>query len=591
MIWRSIVGKLWITILMLVTAVLGILAILLFQFFENFHLSQVEDELSNHASFIVATIEQGEGQPQSFRSVRQLEHAHGMKVVIFRENIPYWTTDPAVEESNYIPPLFFANHQTFEAVFEGERQVISPIAYEQPGDEQPSEYIVVGAPAYTQNDQFAIFLYNSLDLMDETTAETKRIILLAAGIGLILTTFFAFFLSSRVTAPLRKMRQVTLEVAKGKFDTSVPMLTHDEIGQLAIAFNRMRRQLNNNINALNYEKAQLTRILSSMADGVITLNRRGDMVVTNPPAERFLEAYAYENDENQGLPERLQLLFQKVVTHEEEEWVELSVQGRTYASLMTPLYDEDHVRGVVLVIRDMTEERQHDKLRKDFIANVSHELRTPIAMLQGYSEALLDHVAETEEEKEEMTRIIYDESLRMGRLVNELLDLARMESGNITLIKQDFEVVQLAKKVHQKFQQMAKDADLDLHFNSSEEEAIIYADPDRIEQVLTNLYSNAVRHTESGGSITCSMSSTNETVKIHIMDTGTGIPESDLPFVFERFYKADKARTRGNAGTGLGLAIVKNIIESHGGEIVVQSKEGMGTTFTITLHKALERKD
>ncbi|WP_193745339.1 histidine kinase dimerization/phospho-acceptor domain-containing protein [Geomicrobium sp. JCM 19055] len=242
------------------------------------------------------------------------------------------------------------------------------------------------------------------------------------------------------------MRQVTLEVAKGKFDTSVPMLTHDEIGQLAIAFNRMRRQLNNNINALNYEKAQLTRILSSMADGVITLNRRGDMVVTNPPAERFLEAYAYENDENQGLPERLQLLFQKVVTHEEEEWVELSVQGRTYASLMTPLYDEDHVRGVVLVIRDMTEERQHDKLRKDFIANVSHELRTPIAMLQGYSEALLDHVAETEEEKEEMTRIIYDESLRMGRLVNELLDLARMESGNITLIKQDFEVVQLAKK-------------------------------------------------------------------------------------------------------------------------------------------------
>ncbi|GAK12878.1 LOW QUALITY PROTEIN: sensor histidine kinase ResE [Geomicrobium sp. JCM 19039] len=585
MIWRSIVGKLWMTILLLVTVVLGILGILLYQFFENFHLSQMEDGLSNHASYIVSTIEQGEGQPQSFRSVRQLERTHGMKIVIFRDEVPYWTTDATLAEGQYIPPLFFSNHDSFRPVFAGEDRVISRVSYESQYSGDPSEYIVVGAPASTESEDYSIFLYNSLELMQESTDETKRLILLAAAIGLVLTTFFAFFLSSRVTAPLRKMRQVTLEVAKGKFDTSVPMLTHDEIGQLAIAFNRMRRQLNNNINALNQEKEQLTRILSSMADGVITLNRRGDMMVTNPPAERFLEAFMYEDhDKTTRLPDRLDALFKKVVTQEQEQWVEVTVQGRTYASLMTPLYDQSHVRGVVLVIRDMTEERQHDKLRKDFIANVSHELRTPISMLQGYSEAM-DGVAETDKEKDEITQIIYDESLRMGRLVNELLDIARMESGHITLEKQDIEVVELARKVMVKFNKMAEEAKVTLRFVSPDPPIQLHADPDRLEQVLTNLLSNAVRHTAEGGEIVCKITDVDSAVRFEVIDTGSGIPESDLPFVFERFYKADKARTRGNAGTGLGLAIVKNIVDGHGGDIVVQSKEGKGTTFTMTLYK------
>jgi two-component system sensor histidine kinase ResE len=410
---------------------------------------------------------------------------------------------------------------------------------------------------------------------------------LAAGIAFILTTIFAFFLSTRITEPLRKMRQASLEVAKGNFDTKIPILARDEIGSLAMAFNRMARVLNSNLMALNQEKEQLSRILSSMADGVITLDRRGSIVVTNPPAEQFIQAWHFQqsllnnNNHADDLPKAIKKLFQQVVALEKEQMAEVNVQGRTWVILMTPLYDDNFVRGVVAVLRDMTEERLHDKLRKDFIANVSHELRTPIAMLQGYSEAIIDDVAGSEEEKKELAQIIYDESLRMGRLVNELLDIARMEAGHIELNIEPINIREFARRVLRKFQGMAKDRNIELRAEIVDIELDFIVDPDRIEQVLTNLIDNALRHTSDQGIVTLAVSPLRDGIKFDIRDTGSGIPEEDIPFVFERFYKADKARTRGRSGTGLGLAIVKNIVESHSGHVSVHSKLGEGTTFSF----------
>jgi two-component system sensor histidine kinase ResE len=252
--------------------------------------------------------------------------------------------------------------------------------------------------------------------------------------------------------------------------------------------------------------------------------------------------------------------------------------------IVSPLYNNNTIRGAVAVVRDMTEERRLDKLRKDFIANVSHELRTPISMLQGYSEAIVDDIAETEEEKKEIARIIYDESLRMGRLVNDLLDLARMEAGHITLHEQSVTIMPFTERVASKFAGVAKEKKISIQFESEvERERELSIDPDKIEQVLTNLIDNAIRHTPGGGEVTVSLNRNTQGYLFFVQDTGSGIPEEDLPFVFERFYKADKARTRGKAGTGLGLAIARNIVEAHGGHIQVQSKLDQGTTFTFFL--------
>src|SRR5699024_8027612 len=279
--------------------------------------------------------------------------------------------------------------------------------------ENDVELMVVGKPI--ENTDAFIIVIQSLDVVNQTKAETTRIIFLAAGIAIILTTIFAFFLSTRITSPLIKMREAAFDITRGEFNTEVPILTHDELGELAIAFNRMGRQLNFHIDALRQEKEQMSSIVTSMADGVMTLNRDGEIIVVNPPAEKFLEDWYYEKNltsDEYELPDDIREVLNLVIEYEEQQMQELSLQGRNWVMIMTPLHDQSYVRGAVAVIRDMTEERQLDKLRKDFISNVSHELRTPISLMQGYSEAIVDDIAESKEDKNELAQIIHDESLR-----------------------------------------------------------------------------------------------------------------------------------------------------------------------------------
>ncbi|WP_198508881.1 ATP-binding protein [Bacillus sp. FJAT-44742] len=586
MLWRSVVGKLWLTILLLVSVVLLLLTVLLLQFFEGFHINEAEEQLTNHANVIASLMEEFDDDIEALETIEGIAASYETRLTIFEGTEHIWSSTAEDPYNVYLPSDIFLENEILSRVITENESVVThgdfPV-YEN-GEEIHNEIFVVGIPLEMGEDDGALFLYQSLAVIEDTTGVTRQIILLSAGIAIILTTIFAFFLSSRITAPLRKMRQVTLEVAEGKFDTKVPTLTNDEIGQLANAFNRMRRELNRSVTQVNQEKEQLSRVLSSMADGVVTIDRKGSILITNPPADRFLQAYYYEMGGEltlEKLPKDMKKLFQQVVAIEREQVTEIDLQGRHYAIIMTPLYDGTFVRGVVVLIRDMTEEKQHDKLRKDFIANVSHELRTPISMLQGYSEAIIDDIAATDEEKKELGQIIYEESLRMGRLVNELLDIARMEAGHIQLNKEPIQIHEMSAKITRKFHGLAKEAGVNLQTEVTGEEPVMDVDPDRYEQVLTNLIHNAIRHTEAGGTVTLRVETDQSGVSVDVEDTGSGIPEEDLPFVFERFYKADKARTRGRSGTGLGLAIAKNIVEGHNGQISAHSKVEEGTTFTF----------
>ncbi|WP_099351735.1 ATP-binding protein [Fredinandcohnia onubensis] len=592
--WRSVVGKLWATILLLFSFVLFVLTVLFMEYFENYHIQEAERSLTQLAANIAVIMEQHEDKDVARTLAWELVNDE-TKVIIAADKNTLWVSPDRTAVPN-IPVTVITEDPDLRRVITNDQNASKKIKLSENGkkpQEQGQELFVVGAPLHIENDQMgAVFLYQSLDVVQKTTKDTTQFIILAAGIGIVLTTVFAFFLLTRITAPLRKMREAATEVAKGKFDTKVPILTHDEIGALGMALNQMGRQLKYNINALNQEKEQLASILNSMADGVITLNRDGTILITNPPAERFLQAWYYQQgmyqDVGQELPPEVKDLFQRSVSFEKEQFIEISLQGRTWVILMSPLYNQTYIRGAVAVLRDMTEERRLDKLREDFIANVSHELRTPIAMLQGYSEAIMDDIASSEEERKEITKVIYDESLRMGRLVNELLDLARMQSGNITLNKEKVDFDTLINRVIRKFQGLAKDNQITLTATKVDEIGEIYIDSDRIEQVFTNLIDNAIRHTDENGQVVVHVTGQETSIKVDIKDTGSGIPEEDLPFVFERFYKADKARTRGKSGTGLGLAIVKNIISAHNGNISVHSKLGEGTTFTFVIPRKSE---
>ena len=585
---RSVVGKLWFTILLLVSFVLFILTVMLLEYFNNYNIDQTKKNLENTAEKIAHVLEEHEKDDFSIGlevSWQIIDDVTKVVVVKSDQEIYY---SPSKTKTKLLTIEDIRKDKELAKVLKQHKTVekITALSTSPLSKKDMSSYSIIGVPLDLSNGKKgAVFIYQSMKVMKETTRTTTNFILLAAGVAIILTTIFAFFLSTRITAPLRKMREAAFEVARGKFDTKVPILSRDEIGELATAFNQMGRQLKYNMNALSQEKEQLASILSSMADGVITFNRDGTILITNPPADRFLQYWYYEkgnsSSNTEAIPSRVMDLFQLAVNTEKEQIGEISLQGRHWVILVSPLYSNQFIRGAVAVVRDMTEERKLDKLRKDFIANVSHELRTPISMLQGYSEAIVDGIAETEEEKKEMARVIYDESLRMGRLVNELLDLARMESGHIHLTIEDVDLTSFFNRIVRKFQGMAKDNGIFFGVQVVREISHFSFDPDRIEQVLTNLIDNAFRHTPKDGKVLLRIMPEEKGITIEVEDSGSGIPEEDLPFVFERFYKADKARTRGRAGTGLGLSIAKNIIEAHRGNISVQSKVDHGTTFSF----------
>ncbi|HLR01419.1 MAG TPA: ATP-binding protein [Virgibacillus sp.] len=582
--WRSVVGKLAVTILLLVSFVLFILTILLLEFFKDFHIEEAEEEMMQTATNASKMVDEYDDTSILLDSIELIKDPLSGVAIIFEDGNVWYSKN---KDGNLFAEheQWMQNNPDFQNVIENHEEMKKEVTFPNGN----IEGMVVGTPV--DNGKGAVFVYQTLDVIHQTKAQTTKIIFHAAGIAIILTIIFAVFLSTRITSPLIKMREAAFELARGEFNTKVPILTHDEIGELGVAFNRMGRQLKFHINALRQEKEQLSGIVSSMADGVITLNRNGNMIVTNPPAKRFIDDWYYESnvprptEENDKLPEDLIQIFQTVINGEKEVLREVTLQGRSWVMIMTPLYDGSYVRGAVAVIRDMTEERQMDKLRKDFIANVSHELRTPISLLQGYSEAIVDDIAASPQEKNELAQIIYEESMRLSRLVNELLDLARMEAGHIQLNLELVNVENYISKVIRKFKGAADENQIQLTVSTDIQQQDFMFDQDRIEQVLTNLIDNAIRHTSDGGEVNVHVTSQENQLSVDIKDSGAGIPEEDIPFVFDRFYKADKSRTRNKKkkGTGLGLAIAKNIIDAHNGTITVKSKLNQGTTFSFTI--------
>lgn len=586
-IWNSIVGKLWVTILLLVSFVLFIFTVFMLEFLENYHNQQAESSLRHTAAAIASIVDEySEGQSPIQIIEDVLDDYTNALVANSPSDIVY-----AIQEGDNKEEIQRAilSNKAFERIYESNEPILKEMILPSQSDSDKMEsYVVIGFPLKSEDKMHgAVFIYQSPDVKHETSKQTTRIVFISAFIAFVLTTFFAFFLSRRITYPLRQMREHAFELSKGRFDSQVPTTqSGDEIGQLAVAFNQMGRQLKHHLEVINQEKEQLSSILTSMTDAVITFNSDRTILVSNPPAEKLLQKWFIRKGSQSArpIPPEIYHMLDHVLDFEDKIEEDLEMDGSYYSITISPLYSGELIRGAVAVIRDKTEQNRLEKLRSDFIANVSHELRTPIAMLQGYSEAILDDVVQSEEERQEMIRIIYDESQRMGRLVTDLLDLARMEAGHITLYKETVPIVVVLERMTQKFMQVAKEKHVHLQFVSElPDDVTISLDEDRIEQVLTNLIDNAIRHTPQDGAVTVSLANELSYAKISVSDTGVGIPKEDLPYVFERFYKADKARTRSKGGTGLGLAIARNIVEAHGGNIKVESVEKEGTSFTFYL--------
>ncbi|MVP00078.1 ATP-binding protein [Paenibacillus lutrae] len=611
---RSVVGKLWLTIIGLVAVILMILGLFLVQSLEQYF-SQSEDQIKNLEKLATDYSSGASSHPlrddEYYQMANELLELQDARMIALDKSLTELnsTATGNNEELLRFHAVDFFSEQELASVLSGST-VEKQIPYNAKKTNTRNDYIAVAVPTYANPDngsneiQGAIIIYQSLKSLESTQWDVFKLFVIVSIIGFLMTTVFAFFLFYRITRPLLQLKEAAGRISKGEYGTKVPILSSDEIGELAKSFNVMGEDLQESVRALRREKENLASVLRSMTDAVMTFDSEGSVTLTNPQGDKIIQEWnkitwnpdiqPEEGEEtsripvDRSIPAPLQVMFRDVVKEAREQTDKLHVENEVWSVAMTPLHSREGVRGAVAVLRDVTEEFRLDKLRKDFVANVSHELRTPLSMVQGYSEALIDDIAGSPEERQELAQVIYDEALRMGRLVRDLLDLARMEAGHLEMNFNRTDVGGLLKRMHRKFSVLAREKDIRLSFELRQEDLLCMADEDRLEQVLTNLLDNAFRHTPGGRRITikaesCSYKS-GPGCQIEVIDEGQGIPAEDVPYVFERFYKADKARTRGaTGGTGLGLAIVKNIVDAHQGTITMRSKLGQGTTFTIVL--------
>ncbi|MHB1167661.1 MAG: sensor histidine kinase [Carboxydocellales bacterium] len=279
-------------------------------------------------------------------------------------------------------------------------------------------------------------------------------------------------------------------------------------------------------------------------------------------------------------------LFQQALDEKQKVRQEVKIPNRTLAVSMAPLRDSGQdMTGVVMVVRDISKENQLENMRRDFVANVSHELRTPLTLIQGYAEALEEGLAVDEEARQEMVGIIREETNRLQRLVSDLLDLSKMQSGNLQLTLSPINLPSLLERATHPFRPLAREQKVQLKLQLGQQLPGIIGDEDRLAQVLINLLDNALRYTRSGGVIELGVAAKGKGVEIWVRDSGSGISPQEVPYIFERFFKVDKSRRRDSAGTGLGLAIAKSIIQAHGGTFRVESELGKGTGFFIGLNQ------
>lgn len=406
------------------------------------------------------------------------------------------------------------------------------------------------------------------------------------GIGLAIGLLAAWIVGARLARglvePIDELTQVASQMSAGDLSRAVRPRGTDEIGRLGVMFNLMAERLTGTIATLSAERTKLETVVSGMVDGVIATDHAGDIILTNRAATELLGHDATSGPAPDG---RLRTLLTEAATSgrvSAEELPPAEVGDRIVEVHCAPIASNGGGPiGAVAVLRDVTEFRHLERLRRELTANVSHELRTPLTSIKGFAETLLGGAMRDEATSRHFLGIIDKETDRLVKLVDDLLDLSRLEDKRVSLDLGHVDVGDLVVETVARMRPLAGARDLQVVVGPSE--ALALADRDRLAQVLTNLMDNAIKFTPDGGKIAVGWRMLNGEVEVTIADTGPGIAEDDLPYVFERFYKADRARAAIRSGSGLGLAITKHIVEAHGGRIRVASRPGAGTTFTFTL--------
>ncbi|MFS7409844.1 cell wall metabolism sensor histidine kinase WalK [Carnobacterium maltaromaticum] len=414
--------------------------------------------------------------------------------------------------------------------------------------------------------------------------------MIAAGVTVVL----ALFISRAITKPISEMKKQATQMAEGDYSGQVKIYGQDELGQLSLAINDLSTKVEEAQESTEAERRRLDSVLEHMTDGVIATDRRGKVVIINETALELLnltqdKAVGYSILEILKIQEHFTL--RHLLETQEELILDFSTENNevTLRGEFSLIQRETgFISGLVCVLHDITEQEKVERERRDFVSNVSHELRTPLTSMRSYLEALNDGAWKDPDIAPRFLAVTQEETDRMIRMITDLLNLSRMDAGKDTFELEYVNINELFSHVLNRFDMMLQSADKPvkpfvIKRDFTKRDLWVEVDADKMIQVLDNIMNNAIKYSPSGGTITCRLMETHNNIVISIADEGLGVPKKDIPHVFDRFFRVDKARARSMGGTGLGLAISKEVVQKHGGKIWLESIENKGSTFFISL--------
>jgi len=430
--------------------------------------------------------------------------------------------------------------------------------------------------------------------LDRQIKSLRQIIFFSLVSVFTVILLLSFTLTKTITSPLKQMMKAAKKISHGDLSHRIKIKTGDELQEVGEIFNEMAEKLGIKLKEINKEKSQVQAVLSSMIEGVIAIEENGNIILVNPALEKMLRL---EGPKSLGKP------YIEIIRHHEiGNLINDTFKNKEGRSEIVKLWqpDEKIVRlqsvffkgeagfpsGVVIVFHDITKMKKLERVRQDFVANVSHELKTPLTSILGYVEALIDGAKDDSETLKRFLNIIDSHARRMNKLISDLLELAKIESGNYQLIKSGNSLKSLIEGCLTVFKDEFEKKSVSFELKIDEGSERVLVDKSKMDLVLNNLIDNAVKYTPELGRISIEARSLKDYIEVRVVDTGIGIPSNEIDRIFERFYRADKARSRELGGTGLGLSIVKHIIEAHGGKVWVESELNKGSKFIFTLPKS-----
>lgn len=443
-----------------------------------------------------------------------------------------------------------------------------------------------------------IFISTKMNEINKAYQQIWWILIISLSFSFIVILILGTRITTRYTKPIEAATKTAIELAKGNYRARTYEDHIDETGKLSASINILARNLQEMVKSQEMHRDRLAVLIENMGSGILLIDSRGYISLINRTykeifninTSNYLNNIYYEvikHPDINGLIEEIFMTEQKI---RKQMLIPLGIERRHFEVYGVPIIGSNAVwKGILLVFHDITDMKKLEQMRKDFVANVSHELKTPVTSIKGFSETLLDGAMDDRKALEAFLKIILQESDRLQSLIQDLLDLSKIEQQGFHLSIQQYNLTATIEEVLAIVQGKVSEKEIKLVFKNECAPIMIEADADRLKQVFLNLITNAITYTPKGGDISLSLYEKASKVVIKIKDTGIGIEREEIPRIFERFYRVDKARSRNSGGTGLGLAIVKHIVEAHKGTISVESEVGCGTTFIIELNKSFPR--